>query len=181
MVQYGLDVYAAARLGARWEDLGGHNHGRKMPLILAGLALHSNAILDYADATRHFIFQEDRQTWFVRQSDVGRPLYHADGRLREEYLPQDVGVPEWGEQHIRQPVRDGRNWNAWYRRNVGASLLGHILTARLMKVENYWKWPALFAYMDRFFKIEEPRAVNSANHINLFERDMWRAYRQLGN
>ncbi len=177
LVQYGIDIYGVAVNGGRWEDLGGHNQGRKMPLLLAGMVLNDANILAYADAGKHFIFQEDRQTWYVTKSDVERPLYQADGRPREEYRQEDVGVAEWGEQHTRQPKRDGRNWDAYYRRIVGHSILGHILTARLMSAESLWNWSAVFDYGDRYYLKEKDVSTNSAN-IKPFVRTMWEAYRE---
>jgi hypothetical protein len=114
LVQYGIDVYGSAKAGAVWVGYGGHNQGRKMPLILAGLALNDKNILAYGNAAEHFIFQEDHQTWYVTQKDVGRTLYTADKRPREQYIDADVGIAEWGEQHSKSPQRDARNWDACY-------------------------------------------------------------------
>lgn len=65
LVQYGIDVYGAAVSGGVWGADGGHNMGRKMPLIVAGNALNSSAMLAYADKTLHNIFQEDRSAFTV--------------------------------------------------------------------------------------------------------------------
>jgi len=179
LVQYGIDVYGTAREGGKWEDLGGHNQGRKMPMILAGLALKDPEILEYADAAKHFIFQEDRQTWYVTESDVGRTLYTADKRPREPYTRDDVGIAEWGEQHTRQPVRDGRNWDAYYRNNVYSSCMGHALAAHLTPgAVELWNWPAFFDYMDRVFKIEGANSSSSnVQTIQPYVAQMWKAYR----
>ncbi|HEY0946205.1 MAG TPA: immunoglobulin domain-containing protein [Opitutaceae bacterium] len=177
LVQYGLDVYAVAKAGGVWEDLGGHNQGRKMPMVLAGMMLGDADILALADGSKK-IFQEDRQTWYVTAADVGRDLYTADGRPREEYIAADVGIPEWGEMHTRQPNRDGRNWDAYYRDIVGSSYLGHMLTARLMKAEGVWKWPAAFDYADRYWSKEKGSATSAAgNSIRPFVHAMWTAHR----
>jgi|GEM_PF-1124916 hypothetical protein len=177
MVQYGIDVYGSARLGAIWPAGGGHNQGRKMPMLLAGAVLKDNDILAHADARKHFRFQEDRQTWYVTQADVGRTLYTADGRPRDRYIQSDVGLAEWGEQHAEDPRRDGRNWNAYYRTVAGASIVGHVLTARLMGLQNAWNWPATFDYYDRYWAMENGGASNGANSIQLQVASMWRAYR----
>lgn len=70
LVQYGIDVYGAAVSGGNWTANGGHNMGRKMPMILAGLAFNDSNILAYADAETHFIFQEDQQTFTIAAGDV---------------------------------------------------------------------------------------------------------------
>ncbi len=177
MVQVGIDIWGSARTGAAWNNEGGHNQGRKMPMLLAGTVLNSPKILEYADASRHIIFQEDRQTWYVNQNDVGRELYTADGRPREKYIQSDVGVPEWGEKHYTQPNRDGRNWGTYYRDISGSCTVGHILAARLMGVEDQWNWPAAFDYYDRFFAIEESRSEAHPNRIQPYVAEMWRRYR----
>jgi hypothetical protein len=180
LVQYGIDIYGTAKEGGVWLDLGGHNQGRKMPITLAGLALNDTNILAYVNAGNHFIFQEDRQTWYVRQYDVGRILYTADGRPREQYIQSDVGVPEWGEQHAKQENRDGRNWDAYYRSNCYAGEMGHALAAQLtVGAVTAWNWPAFFDYMDRAFAIDGTNASNSAESIHIYVANMWNAYRHL--
>ncbi len=177
MVQYGIDIYGAARNGGFWPAGGGHNQGRKMPMLLAGAVLNDSEILAQADARKNFRFQEDRQVWYVTQADVGRTLYTADGRPRETYIASDVGLAEWGEQHAEDPRRDGRNWSAYYRTVAGASIVGHVLTARLMGLQSAWNWPATFDYYDRYWAVENGNASNGANSIQLQVASMWRAYR----
>lgn len=171
MVQWGIDLYGCANTGAKWADNGGHNAGRKGGLVMAGLALNDPKILAFANAKNEFIFAEDRQTWYVTSSDVGRPLYHGDGRARDEYIQADVGIPEWGEKHASQPDRDGRNWSAYYRDINYISHLGEALAIRLT-AGGYeaWNWPAFFDYTDRSWSI-------SSSSMRAFPAAMWRAYR----
>ncbi|MFW6155058.1 MAG: PKD domain-containing protein [Planctomycetota bacterium] len=175
LVQYGIDNYTIAAGGGVWEDLGGHMHGRKLPILLAGLVLGDADMLAIG-STMPLRFQEDRQTWIVTQDDVGRPLYHADGRPREEYIQADVGIPEWGEQHTKQPERDGRNWDAYYRTIVGRSILGHVLAANILDLRDAWQWEPLFLYIDRYWTIESPR-TSGTHLIPTFHKNMWNAYR----
>jgi hypothetical protein len=176
LVQYGIDIYGSARLGAVWPAGGGHNHGRKMPLLLAGAVLGDEDILAYADG-RKLIFQEDRQTWYVTDADVGRALYLDDKRPREMYQAGDVGLAEWGEKHFPEPRWDGRNWNSYYRTIVGSSIIGHVLTAHLMDLTETWNWPALFDYSDRYWMHEHRNVSRGANSIQPFVAAMWTAYR----
>ncbi len=175
LVQYGIDLYAIADGGGVWEDLGGHMHGRKLPILLAGRVLGDADMLAIG-STMPLRFQEDRQTWIVTQYDVGRPLYHADGRPREEYIQADVGIPEWGEQHTKQPARDGRNWDAYYRVIVGHSILGHVLAANILDLRDAWQWEPLFGYVDRYWSIEGTR-TSGTHLIPTFHKNMWNAYR----
>lgn len=176
LVQYGIDVYGSARQGGVWPAGGGHNHGRKMPLLLAGAMLGDADMLAFADGPR-LVFQEDRQIWYVTQADVGRELHSADRRPRERYLASDIGIAEWGEKHFPEPRWDGRNWNSYYRTIVGSSLLGHVLTARLMGLTEAWNWPAQFDYADRYWEIEHKHAGKGPNSIPRFVASMWAAYR----
>ncbi len=177
LVQFGIDVYGTAKAGGVWEDLGGHNPGRKMPLLLAGAMLGDEEILAYADAGKHFIFQDDRQHFYVSQSDVDRERYEADGRPREPYTVEMIGMPEWGEQHTRQPKRDGSNWKAPYRW-IGSAMAGHVLTARLMGLRDEWNHPATFDYMDRYCAAEiGSPSFSGTNAIEPFVKTMWTEYR----
>lgn len=178
MLQLGIDIYGAAKEDGYWQDKGGHNHGRKMTMLLAGVMFNDPDILTYADAEKHMIFQEDLQTFFVTQNDIDNcPKYSKDGRRRDCYTQEMLGMPEWGAQHTSQSIRDGSNWNAKYRTTVGNSLIGHILTARMMNVEAYWNHDAVFEYMDRLWLKEKDKAANKRNKLHLFERDMWKRYR----
>lgn len=177
LVQYGIDIYGAARNGAAWPAGGGHNHGRKLPLLLAGAVLDDQKMLEYADGQK-LLFQEDRQTFYVTQADVGRALYTVDKRPRIPYVQADVGIAEWGEKHYFEPKWDGRNWNAYYRQVAGSSTIGHVLAARLMGLQEAWNWPAAFDYYDRYWSIEKSKASNGPNTIQRFVAEMWKAYRE---
>jgi len=176
LVQYGIDLHEIASNGGVWDDLGGHMHGRKLPILLAGLVL-GDSDMSAIGTSLPSNFQEDRQTWYVIQADVGRPLYQDDGRPREEYIQADVGIAEWGEQHTRQPERDGRNWDAYYRRIVGHSILAHVLTARILGLKDAWNWNVLFDYIDRYWEIEKDVYSSGGGNITAFHKNMWLAHR----
>ncbi|MHB9008870.1 MAG: hypothetical protein ACYDC1_18320 [Limisphaerales bacterium] len=181
LVQIGLDYHRVASLSTNvpgfvvWPDNGGCNHGHKLPILLAGLVLNEPSLLKIVNGSNYFIFQEDRQTFYVEQSDVGRILYTADGRPREMYIQADVGLPEWGERHAKTPSRDGRNWSSYYRRTVGHSILAHVLVARLLNAESIWNWPALFDYTDRYWTIEKD-VTSGADRLIEFHKAMWNKY-----
>ncbi|WP_269540713.1 hypothetical protein [Cerasicoccus fimbriatus] len=179
LVQVGVDIYGAARLGGKWSADGGHNQGRKLPLILAGVMLQNPDILQYADGEVFTIFQEDQQTFYVTQEDVDRPRKQPrnDGRPRmEPYTVEMIGMPEWGIRHYNEPEKSGSNWNATYRQVSGAPTTTHVLAAKLMGVEEIWNWPAIFDYYTtRYWPAErsENRGVNSPSK---FTRAMWEAH-----
>jgi hypothetical protein len=177
LVQWGIDVYGSATQGMTWGNDGGHNHGRKPVLLFAGTMLNDPAILAYGDARKHFIFQEDQQTWYVSRYDVGRRLKTSDNQKRDPYSLEMIGLPEWGGKHTGEPEGDAANWDARYRTVCGASTVGTVLAARLMKLESKWNWPALFDYIDRYYQHEGKRAGGGTNSIQHFVNDMWKAYR----
>lgn len=90
LVQYGIDVYGAAVSGGNWSANGGLNMGRKMPMLLAGLALNDSNILAYADKSLHNLFQEDQQTFVVDAAQLLVTPYTADGRPRYVYKENAV-------------------------------------------------------------------------------------------
>lgn len=177
LVQAGLDIHGAARLGGYWGDGGGHNQGRKMVLLLAGTVLNDPAILAYCDAGKRMIFQEDLQTFYVTQADIDRVHIGVNNTSVEEYTAADLGMPEWGTNHKDQPQYDNRKWSTLYRIVAGPCTLGHVLTARLMGLESRWNHPACFDYYDRFHSIEQGNVSTGTNSIQPFVSSMWRTYR----
>ncbi|MGD7651640.1 MAG: hypothetical protein ACQCXQ_00395 [Verrucomicrobiales bacterium] len=173
MVQAGIDIYGAARDGAVWGDGGGHNQGRKMVLLLAGAVLWDEAILEYADAAQHKIFQEDLQTFYVTADDVARVHVGVGGFFVDEYERRDIGMPEWGTNHHHQPKFDNRRWDGPYRLVAGPCTLGHVLTARLMGLESEWNHQAAFDYYDRFYEMESENVSVLTNSIQPFVAEMW--------
>ena len=172
VVQYGLDIYGRLQEGGQWVPNGGHNAGRKMPMLLAGLALGDETIIARAnrdeDPNR---FQEDAQTFIVSED---HPLYG------QEYHASDIGMPEWGVRHWRDPSRDRKSWGAPYRW-IGSAMLGHALAAHLTPgAVEAWNWEPFFDYIDRYFEVDT-RPTTDRNGIQAFQRSMWEAYRTQGD
>lgn len=180
MVQIGLDIYGAVQGGAHWLADGGHNQGRKMPMLLAGMALNDPDILEYADADKHRIFQEDQQTFYVTQQHIDQPRKTTSKRPLAPYTQDMLGMPEWGIRNFHNPEKSGSNWKAYYRTVSGSTTITHALVARLMGLEQQWNHPALFDYYDRYWSIEsnpETAIGHSKNGIQEFTLNMWKAYR----
>lgn len=180
LVQIGIDIYGAARAGAEWAADGGHNQGRKMPMLLAAVALGDADILEYADAQKYMIFQEDQQTFYVSQSHVDTPRQKLRNRPLYPYTSDMIGMPEWGIRNYHHPARSGSNWNAYYRTVSGSATFTHATVARLMGVEDEWNHPAFFDYYDRYWEIEsnsETALGKGKNGIQFFTRNMWEKYR----
>jgi hypothetical protein len=83
MVQKGLDIYGAVKAGGTWKANGGHNQGRKAPLVFAALATGDSDLLWYSDASNANRFHEDRAIFAVAQTHVDRTnngtLYNPTG------------------------------------------------------------------------------------------------------
>ena len=174
LVQQGLDTYGRLTEGGRWYSNGGHNAGRKMPLLLAGLALDDEDIIARANRSEDSDrFQEDGQTFVVGQADVDRGV---------GYTSEWIGTPEWGIRHASDPSRDDPSWGARYRW-IGSAMVGHALAARLTPgAMEAWNWPPFFSYVDRYVDVNT-LAETDTNGIKAFQRSMWNAYRHadLGN
>lgn len=144
MIQNGIDIYAYVAHGGGFYHDGGHKCGRKLPLVMAAMMLNDSSLKTMAADPN--IFQEDTQTFFVTQSDVGRALDPG----AETYRQEDVGMAEWGIRHRWEPNQDNRNWGAIYRAVVGPGMMGPWLAGYLMGSQQTWNHPAAFAYMDRY-------------------------------
>lgn len=176
MVQYGIDLYGVAKNGGIWKNNGGHNLGRKLPLLLAAKVLNNNAMLEYADKEKHFIFQDDQQHFYVSQREVDithSAAWAPDSRAEAiPYTQADIGTPEWGIRHSDRPTADNKNWGATYRGVNGPAQTLHIFAAQLMGVKKIWNWPAVFDYADRYYEIEK----NSGKFPAYF-MELWQKYR----
>lgn len=169
MVQRGIDIYGIRAQGSGWWADGGHHHGRKFPMVLAGVVLGDASILSLVNGP----FAEDGQHFYVTQADVDR----ARKPGRAPYTTDMIGMPEWGGKHVGEPEGDGSAWDTPYRVLVGVSNMGPVLAARLMGIEAQWKHPATFDYMDRFYSVEAGNVSTSVNSIQPFVSEMWKAYR----
>ncbi|MCR9248416.1 MAG: hypothetical protein NXI31_25600 [bacterium] len=181
LTQIGIDLHGALRGGCRWHGIGGHGHGRKLPILLAGLTLGNERMLaigrEFVSECRapgdgdHY-FGEDGQTFFVEQTSPGVWNWGLGGYTREH-----DGLPEWGFDHATSTKSDDSVWDANpYRRCCTANgWVGQCLAARMMGLQEIWNHPAFFAYMDRYMQVD---------HTDDWHRSwvgwhtsMWDAYR----
>jgi len=152
MVQNGLDIFAYVQNGGGFYHDGGHKCGRKLPLVLAAMMLNDSSLKTMS--ANPDIFQEDTQTFFVTQADVGRVVnMDYPGYVTSTYQQQDVGMAEWGVRHRWEPYWDNRTWNTGYRSVVGPGMMGPWLAAYLMGAQSVWNHPPAFAYMERYHSI----------------------------
>jgi hypothetical protein len=195
-IQLGLDLYGSFKGGCSWEISGGWMMGRKLPIIFTGLVLNSSAIL--TDMGIHSVtgyggqgetrtvipFHEDG-IFYVTQTEVNQAHSVPSGSSNQvvaNYTSGDIGLPDWGQQHIVNPQYDNAYWHADYRHLCNRSDVGTALTALLLGVKTTWNWQAFFDYIDRYMEIEE--GVNDTvwqgyegGFGSLLVKRMWELYR----
>lgn len=182
VVQYGIDVYGAAVSGSgnMWGNTGGgFNMGRKPALVLAALALNDSNIAWYAEPANYFKFAEDTSHWFVTEADVGRALITSGSASigpypHQEYTVDQVGMAEWGLNHVFNPPQDSANWGQGYRNvNFQPNLRGALGVRLITGGEALWNWPSFFAYHERVWSIE---GASWASNWDEFTKNMWVTY-----
>jgi hypothetical protein len=164
-VQMGIDFAGIADNGGAWPANGGHHHGRKLPILVAGVLLDDEHMKGVGKWSTEF--QEDQQTFYVTQKEVDltngsgwRP--DKRGGEPEPYTAADIGMPEWGIRHAAQPENDNKLWTTPYRSVNYAAIPGFALVARMMDQVEAWNHPALFDYADRVMKRDDlETAVNT--------------------
>lgn len=188
LVQRGIDLYGVLAAGGGWWADGGHNHGRKFPVVFAAVMLDDPDIK--AKAGEHN-FQEDVDHAYVTQADVDdnpkRAFNSTQGSAAsrpplQPYTQAMIGTPEWFGAWDHSTA--GSQWDAYYRNINGSSLIGSVLAARIMGVEAVWNHPATFDYHDRYWQkeaVEKGNISTGVNSIQPFVAEMWKAYRGAGN
>ncbi|MGK0521614.1 MAG: hypothetical protein ACJAUC_004331 [Planctomycetota bacterium] len=181
LVQVGIDNHAALRGGCRWQGIGGHGHGRKLPILIAGRVLNDERMLNIGQefesktvkqGGKGAWFAEDGQTFYVTETSPGVWNWgHGN------YTAEHDGLPEWGFSHSDNPERDDSRWDANpYRRCcTGNAWMGQALTARMMGLRGAWNHDPFFDYVDRYGQVvhEEGWHLSWVNWHPL----LWAAYR----
>ncbi|NLF32057.1 MAG: hypothetical protein GX591_14365 [Planctomycetes bacterium] len=194
-VQLGIDLYHVTENGGYWWGKGGLNHGRKWPILFAGLMLdheHMRTIGSRSKSMPYWGFAEDAQTGFLSQADVDRThsaQWRPDTRAAQ-LIPceaDDVGTPEWnggGWAPGLDPYGLNLYYGTPYRTIDGMSYPGPVLAALIMGQRSAWNHEALFDYTDRYVAWSLAwNAGYSQQDIDVyiyggaFQRAMWEAYR----
>jgi len=163
-VQKGIDYYGAVQSNSDlWPGNGGHNSGRKWPILFAGLMLDHEGMMNVR-AT----FQEDQQTYsgkgFKGQTALWRITLANPNARHEEVDP--ATWPTFGKGD-----NNGTKAEA-YRKLNGPTWVGQALAARLTGMIECWNHPVFFEYVDRWIAEEGAGAAGSA-----FVTAMWERYR----
>jgi hypothetical protein len=163
-IQKGIDYYGAVQSSNDlWPGNGGHNSGRKWPILFAGLMLNHEGMMNVR-AT----FQEDQQTYagkgFKGQTALWRITLANPNAKHEEVDP--ATWPTFGRGD-----NNGLKAEA-YRKLNGPTWVGQALAARLTGMVEGWNHPVYFDYVDRWIAEEGSKATGHA-----FVTAMWDRYR----
>jgi len=179
-VQLGIDYYGVTQSDADlWRANGGHNSGRKMPIIFAGVLLGHEGMRRVKAS-----FAEDQQTYYGDGYRGQKALWTIDTTeaRRHEHLPPErwAGPPFKG---------DNDGWKSeGYRLLNGPTWVGQALAARLLGVKADWGHDAFFDYVDRWVAEAAAGTVDKKTMKPTgyqpfpggpggFIEAMWRAYR----
>jgi hypothetical protein len=163
-VQKGIDYYGTVRSNDDlWVANGGHNSGRKWPILFAGHMLGHEGMMRVR-AT----FQEDQQTYagkgFKGQTALWRITLSNPNTGHEEADPATWTTFGKGDNN-------GTKAEA-YRKLNGPTWVGQALAARLTGMVECWGHPVYFEYVDRWVAEEGAKAAGSP-----FVTTMWERYR----
>lgn len=164
-VQKGIDYYGVALSDNNlWIANGGHNSGRKWPILFAGI-LFDHEGMKSVKAT----FQEDQQTYygkgFGRQTALWSIRPGVPNAKHEETDPAAWETSGKG-------INNGKRAES-YRKLNGPTWIGQALAARLMGAMDIWNHPAYFDYVDRWVKEEGDGAFAKQKFI----QQMWAEFR----
>jgi hypothetical protein len=179
-VQLGIDYYGVTQSDPDlWRANGGHNSGRKMPILFAGILLGHDGMKQVKAS-----FAEDQQTYFGTGYRGQKALWTIDttDARRHEHLPPErwAGPPFKGDN-------DGWKSEA-YRLLNGPTWVGQALAARLLGAKSYWNRDAFFDYVDRWVSEAADGTVDRKTQkptgyppfpggAGGFIEAMWKAYR----
>lgn len=183
VIQTGIDLYGIALESDEvWILNGGHASGRLWPIIFAGILLDYEPMKNIRLYHPDMMFGEIDQTFYVTQENVD--ITHsaewapvtATGDP-EPYEKTDIGMAEWGIEHINRPYRDNRAWGANYRKDACAPWGGQILASYIMGASDLWYHQALLDYEDRYVAVETRITYRFYGLENEFLDNMWNEYR----
>ncbi|MBT3285976.1 MAG: hypothetical protein HN380_01425 [Victivallales bacterium] len=162
-VQKGIDYYGVAESNNQlWIPDGGHNSGRKWPILFAGLMLGHEGMMQ-VKAT----FQEDHQTHHGKGFNGQKALWsitpHNPNKRHEEVDPATWST--YGDKR----GNTGQKAES-YRKLNGPTWVGQALAARLTGMVANWGHLAYFDYVDRWCR--------ETQNAKGFAAAVWRLHRE---
>jgi hypothetical protein len=193
-VQVGIDYYGVVKSGhSGYEAWGGHNSGRKMPIVFAGILLGDEAMAAVSKTLPHVSFQEDEQTGWGESWTGAKAIFLGHSGINAK--TGKPARPQWGPYEHLPPSKwnDGNKTSEAYRRTCSSlAWVGEALVLRLLKAEPYWNHDAFFAYVDRWMTEDDTKIVEDLKKAGMdytagyarqgqcwdpFVTQMWKKYR----
>ena len=167
LIQKGIDNYGVTLSNNHiWTANGGHDSGRKWPILFAGIMLGNDKMM-HVSAT----FAEDEQTYYGKRfgSDTQSALWTiSPGAINEKHEETDPATWATTGRGINNGLRAEN-----YRKLNGPTWMGEALAARIMGATDLWNHPAFFDYEDRWVN----ESTGKVKQNNEFATAMWTAYR----
>jgi hypothetical protein len=192
MIQNGLDIYDWFQNGGSALPDGGHNAGKKLPVVIAATLLEDTTMKTWLSANPN-AFQEDGQLFRISEADpyIRRYLPENDswyGRRVDNYTVDMIGLPEWGARHCRGTYTqnltgweqdeelkwDNAYWLVAYRDVNFGGMMPAWFAARLLNMEDVWANPVAFDYMERVAKLQGP--ARGRQEFGDFTVELWEKY-----
>ena len=189
-LQAGIDWYGTVVGGVERKADGGHNVGRKVPVMFAGVLLDHDGMKKAAGRTDGSAYSENGHVYVSEQT--GQPLF---GKACEEGEYDEVLEDGKGARDCRDPlgyIDGGELPGGLYQRCCTArAFQGSSLVARLLPGGlEVWNADHFHAYVDRWMQAgaitsPDPRGrfldrhgknAGEGDHGSKFLRAMWKAY-----
>jgi hypothetical protein len=186
-VQYGIDLWGAARNGGGWHAEGGYGSGRKWPIIFSGILLGDLEMQTPNTKIPGIRFGEDDQTMYGNGWTGAKAIFagHTGKGGQGDRGPYEHLPPaQW-------PGPKQTQSESYRRCCTSISWVGTALSAHILKAEELWNHDPYFDYVDRWmtevdsgFLLEIKKQTGSDLSSqpqgvtwDKFVDDMWAKYR----
>jgi hypothetical protein len=170
-LQMGIDLYAMMKNGTRWVANGGHDSGRKLPLILTSILFNNqtmkNDIRDVPKDNPNEVFQEDGMLYLSDPDNNGERDVLFGG-LTSEICYWNNQVSDDCSRTARDPYRyiDPRIPGTSYQRDINSMIWkGPVVAMQLLpEIESIWNNNRFMAYVDRggiFWRLVSTRSLRT--------------------
>ena len=177
-VQVGIDYWSMVKNGhPGWQGWGGHNSGRKFPIVFAGWILGDEEMASPTKGFPKCEFGEDNQTRYGEGWTGAKAVFAGHSGISS--ATGKAPRPQWGPyEHMHpslwdQPGQRNAQSEAYRRSNTSCCWVGEALAMRILKIEKQWNHDAFFDYVDRWmtedeksFRAEISKKTGDKNLIN---------------
>ena len=159
-VQVGIDYWGMVKNGhPGWQGWGGHDSGRKFPIVFAGCILGDDEMASPTKGFPKCEFGEDNQTRYGEGWTGAKVVFAGHSGISS--ATGKPPRPIWGPyEHMHPSLWDQNGQKnaqseAYRRSNTSCCWVGEALAMRILKIEKQWNHGAFFDYVDRWMTEEE--------------------------